>query len=124
MSRQLATTYPETNAQERITVVPSKDVRINPDVDGVIAGAGMVLLAAVGLVLIVACANLANLTLARAAGRRREVAVRLALGAARGRMVRQLLTESVVLAIAGGAIALPLAAGLAKLITGIRFPLP
>ena len=123
-SRQLAATYPETNALERISVVPSKDVRINPDVDGVILGAGLVLLAAVALVLIVACANLANLTLARAAGRRREVAVRLALGAGRARMVRQLVTESIVLAIAGGAIALPLAAGVAKLISGVHFPLP
>lgn len=124
MARQLATSYPETNRQERVTIVPSKDVRINPDVDGVITGAGMVLLGAVALVLIVACANLANLTLARAAGRRREVAVRLALGAARGRMVRQLLTESIVLALAGGVIALPIAWGVAKLISGVHFPLP
>lgn len=124
MARQLAATYPATNAQERISVVPSTDVRINPDVDGVLLGAGLVMVAAVGLVLIVACANLANLTLARAAGRRREVAVRLALGAARGRMVRQLLTESVVLALAGGAIALPLAAGLARWIANVEYPLP
>ena len=124
MSRQLAATYPVTNAQERVTIVPSKDVRISPDVDGVLLGAGLVLIAAVGLVLIVACANLANLTLARAAGRRREVAVRLALGAARGRLVRQLLTESVVLALAGGAIALPLAAGLARWIANVEYPLP
>jgi predicted permease len=124
MSRQLAATYPETNALERITVVPSKDVRISPDLDGVLRGAGLVMIAAVGLVLIVACANLANLTLARAAGRRREVAVRLALGAARGRLVRQLLTESVVLALAGGAIALPLAAGLARWIGKFEYPLP
>ncbi|HEU4993835.1 MAG TPA: ABC transporter permease [Gemmatimonadaceae bacterium] len=124
MARQLGATYPATNAQERISVIPSKDVRINPDVDGVLLGAGLVMVAAVGLVLIVACANLANLTLARAAGRRREVAVRLALGAARGRMVRQLLTESVVLALAGGAVALPLAAGLARWIANIEYPLP
>jgi predicted permease len=124
MSRQLAATYPLTNALERISVVPSTDVRINPDVDRVLLGAGLVLVAAVGLVLIVACANLANLTLARAAGRRREVAIRLALGAARGRLVRQLLTESVVLALAGGAIALPLAAGLTRSIANVDFPLP
>ena len=124
IARQLAATYPVTNAQERIRVVPSKDVRISPDVDGVLVGAGLVLIAAAGLVLIVACANLANLTLARAAGRRREVAIRLALGAARGRLVRQLLTESVVLALAGGAIALPLAAGIARWIANFQFPLP
>jgi predicted permease len=124
MSRQLAATYPVTNAQERITIVPSTDVRISPDVDGVLLGAGLVMIAAVGLVLIVACANLANLTLARAAGRRREVALRLALGAARGRLVRQLLTESIVLALAGGAIALPLAAALARWIANVEYPLP
>jgi macrolide transport system ATP-binding/permease protein len=124
MARQLAATYPVTNALERISVVPSKDVRINPDVDGILLGAGLVMVAAVGLVLIVACANLANLTLARAAGRRREVAIRLALGAARGRLVRQLLTESVLLALAGGAAAVPLAALLSHEFANIQYPLP
>ena len=124
MSRQLAATYPVTNANERITIVPSTDVRISPDVDGVLRGAGLVMIAAVGLVLIVACANLANLTLARAAGRRREVAVRLALGAARGRLIRQLLTESVVLSLAGGIIALPIAAFMARWVANVDYPLP
>ena len=122
--RRLSEQFPETMAKERIAVVPSRDVRINPDIDSKMAPAGLLMVAAVGLVLVVACANLANLMLARAAGRRREIAVRAALGAERSRLVRQLLTESLLLALLGGAVAVPLAAGLSALITRVQPPLP
>lgn len=124
IAARLADEYPETNERERIRVLPTNDVAINPDFDGIVAPAGLVLMGAVGMVLLVVCANLANMLLARASARRREMAVRSALGAGRGRLVRQMLTESLVIAGAGGVAAVFLARWLAGLVARFQPPLP
>ncbi len=106
LANRLASEFPDLNRGRGITVFGAGEVRVHPEVDGMLFPAAFVLLGIVGLVLVLACANLANLLIVRGFSRGQEVAIRRALGAGRGRVARLFLTESVLLALLGGGIGL------------------
>ena len=106
----LAREYPATNKDTALVVVPETHARPNPNIGPVFRVAATAFAALAVLLLLITSANVTSLVMARAASREREVALRAALGAGRGRLVRQLLTESIVLALLAGVIAVPIAA--------------
>jgi putative ABC transport system permease protein len=104
IAERLALQYPDPNAGESAMIVP-----LHEQVTGEVRPALLTLLAAVAMTVLIACANVANLLLVRGSVRRKELAIRAALGASRGRLVRQMLVESLVLSLAGGVIGIALA---------------
>jgi predicted permease len=119
VASQIAREHPE---MQGLRVVLSAPGLLGNALRGAVSGFAVVLMGVAGLVLLIACTNLASLLLSRASERRKEIAIRLALGAGQGRLVRQLLTESLLLSLAGGAAGLALAVWLTGLLGAWRPP--
>jgi predicted permease len=109
LGEELEKEYPKENGGRNETLVPINETAIPPQLHSVFARAGALMMLIVSLVLLIACANVANLLLSRAAQRQREIAVRLAMGAGRMRLIRQLLTESLLLALVASTLGILLA---------------
>ena len=121
LAAELARAYPELNATRGISVYSVLSTRISPEVDAQVVPAAIFAMVVVVLVLVIGTLNLANLLLVRSTARAREIAVRLALGAGRRRVVRVVMAEAIVLSLLGGAGGLALAALSARLLRNSRF---
>ena len=125
LAQQLAKEYPDTNEGQKVRIVPTGFIL--PELRNAVVSFTWVLMAAVALVLLVTCTNIAGLLLARATDRRREIAIRLAMGANRFRLIRQLLVESLLLSVVGGAAGVLFAVWIINFLLGLKptldFPL-
>ena len=123
LARALAETYPPSNRTSLFAVLPERQGSVPPMLRGALLSFTGVLAFVIALVLLLACANVAGLWLARALGRRKEVSVRLALGASRRRVLRQLLTESALLSLLAGGLGVLIAWVATRAITAFRLPI-
>jgi predicted permease len=116
LQQRIAQEHPQSDAGNGVNLIPLRE-----QIAGDVKMPLLILLGAVGFVLLITCANIGSLMLARAAGRRKEIAIRTALGASRARLIRQFLTESLLLSLAGGALGLLFASGTTSFLLAI-FP--
>ena len=123
-AEDLVTSHSDRYADRRIVMTPTLSSPVHPAVDGVLVPVAVLVMAVVVLLLLIACVNLSGFLLARAARRRRETAVRLALGAGRARLIRSLLTETTMLAVIGGAAGVFVSLFLIDFLLNIDLPLP
>ena len=124
LSAQQREAYPEAWRGRSFNLLPTSEVAIHPIVDGSIQAVAALLLTVVGLVLLIACTNLAGFLLARASERKKEIALRLALGAKRWTLIRQLLTETIILGIMGGLAGLLVANWVLQALMAFQPPIP
>ena len=125
VAAQLREEYPGIwQSDDSFLLVPTRDVVLFPVFDGAIRMGTWLLLGVVGMVLLIACANLASFLLARASDRRKEIAIRLAMGASRGALIRQLVAESMLLALVGGLAGVTLASWVLRTVQAFDLPTP
>lgn len=122
MALSLEREYPKDNASRSVALTPLADAAVGVNARGQIVLAGGLMMGIVGLVLLIACANLANLLLAQAASREKEIGLRAALGASQGRVIQQLLTESMVLALISAVVGVAIAYGGRAVLWSFRPP--